>query len=210
MYKRQQVIELSHPLKSHYLTILRNENTNSEEFRAYATKLSYLLFIEGTKNISLKEKNITTPLVDTKGYEVENDSVAISVLRAGLGLMDGVKELLPNVSFGYIGVQRNEETAEPEYYYENLPDLNNKNIFILEPMLATGGSLSFAIDKVKEQKPKEIIALTVISAPEGIERLEKEHPDITLITGNIDEKLNESWYIVPGLGDMGDRLFGTT
>ena len=160
--------------------------------------------------ISLKEKNITTPLVDTKGYEVENDSVAISVLRAGLGLMDGVKELLPNVSFGYIGVQRNEETAEPEYYYENLPDLNNKNIFILEPMLATGGSLSFAIDKVKEQKPKEIIALTVISAPEGIERLEKEHPDITLITGNIDEKLNESWYIVPGLGDMGDRLFGTT
>ena len=205
-----KVIELSHPLKSHYLTILRKENTNSEEFRAYATKLSYLLFIEGTKNISLKEKNITTPLVDTKGYEVENDSVAISVLRAGLGLMDGVKELLPNVSFGYIGVQRNEETAEPEYYYENLPDLNNKNIFILEPMLATGGSLSFAIDKVKEQKPKEIIALTVISAPEGIERLEKEHPDITLITGNIDEKLNESWYIVPGLGDMGDRLFGTT
>ena len=205
-----QVIELSHPLKSHYLTILRNENTNSEEFRAYATKLSYLLFIEGTKNISLKEKNITTPLVDTKGYEVENDSVAISVLRAGLGLMDGVKELLPNVSFGYIGVQRNEETAEPEYYYENLPDLNNKNVFILEPMLATGGSLSFASNKVKEQKTKDIIALTVISAPEGIERLEKEHPDITLITGNIDEKLNESWYIVPGLGDMGDRLFGTT
>ena len=121
-----QVIELSHPLKSHYLTILRNEKTNSEEFRAYATKLSYLLFIEGTKNISLKEKSITTPLVDTKGYEVENDSVAISVLRAGLGLMDGVKELLPNVSFGYIGVQRNEETAEPEYYYENLPDLNRK------------------------------------------------------------------------------------
>ncbi len=154
-----QVIELSHPLKSHYLTILRNENTNSEEFRAYATKLSYLLFIEGTKNISLKEKNITTPLVDTKGYEVENDSVAISVLRAGLGLMDGVKELLPNVSFGYIGVQRNEETAEPEYYYENLPDLNNKNIFILEPMLATGGSLSFAIDKVKEQNQKNIALL---------------------------------------------------
>ena len=158
----------------------------------------------------MKEKNITTPLVDTKGYEVENDSVAISVLRAGLGLMEGVKELLPNVSFGYIGVQRNEETAEPEYYYENLPDLNNKNVFILEPMLATGGSLSFAINKVKEQKPKDIIALTVISAPEGIERLEKEHPDVTLITGNIDEKLNESWYIVPGLGDMGDRLFGTT
>jgi len=124
--------------------------------------------------------------------------------------MDGVKELLPNVSFGYIGVQRNEETAEPEYYYENLPDLNNKNIFILEPMLATGGSLSFAIDKVKEHNPKSIIALTVISAPEGIERLKKEHSDITLVTAKIDEKLNENWYIVPGLGDMGDRLFGTT
>ena len=204
-----QVIELSHPLKNHYLTILRDKNTTVEDFRTYASKLSYLLILEGSKNISLLNKEIETPLTKTDGYEIENENVAVSVLRAGLGLVDGVKDLIPNVAFGYIGVQRNEETAEPEYYYENLPNLENKNVFILEPMLATGGSLSFAIDKVKESSPKNIIALTVISAPEGIKKLEETHPDVTLVTGNIDEKLNENWYIVPGLGDMGDRLFGT-
>ena len=205
-----QIIEISHPLKDHYLTIIRDKETNFENFREYSSKLSYLLFIEGTKNISTKNKTIETPLTKTKGFEIENENVAIAVLRAGLGLVDGVKNLLPDTSFGYIGVQRNEETASPEYYYENLPNLENKNVFILEPMLATGGSLSFAIDKVKEHKPKSIIALTVISSPEGIARLEKEHSDITLVTAKIDEKLNENWYIVPGLGDMGDRLFGTT
>jgi len=205
-----QVIEISHPLKDHYLTIIRDKETDFENFREYSSKLSYLLFIEGTKNISTKIKPIETPLTSVDGLEIENENVAIAVLRAGLGLVDGVKNLLPSTSFGYIGVQRNEETANPEYYYENLPNLENKNVFILEPMLATGGSLSFAIDKVKEHNPKSIIALTVISAPEGIERLKKEHNDVTLVTAKIDEKLNESWYIVPGLGDMGDRLFGTT
>ena len=205
-----QVIEISHPLKDHYLTIIRDKETDFENFREYSSKLSYLLFIEGTKNISTKVKPIETPLTSIDGLEIENENVAIAVLRAGLGLVDGVKNLLPSTSFGYIGVQRNEETANPEYYYENLPNLENKNVFILEPMLATGGSLSFAIDKVKEHNPKSIIALTVISAPEGIERLKKEHSDITLVTAKIDEKLNENWYIVPGLGDMGDRLFGTT
>ena len=205
-----EIIEISHPLKDHYLTIIRDKETNFENFREYSSKLSYLLFIEGTKNISTKSKTIETPLIKTEGLEIENENVAIAVLRAGLGLVDGVKNLLPDTSFGYIGVQRNEETATPEYYYENLPNLENKNVFILEPMLATGGSLSFAIDKVKEYNPKSIIALTVISSPEGISRLEKEHNDITLVTAQIDEKLNENWYIVPGLGDMGDRLFGTT
>ena len=204
-----QVIEISHPLKDHYLTIIRDKETDFENFREYSSKLSYLLFIEGTKNISTKVKPIETPLTNIDGLEIENENVAIAVLRAGLGLVDGVKNLLPSTSFGYIGVQRNEETATPEYYYENLPNLENKNVFILEPMLATGGSLSFAIDKVKEHNPKSIIALTVISAPEGIERLKKEHSDIALVTAKIDEKLNENWYIVPGLGDMGDRLFGT-
>ena len=205
-----EIIEISHPLKDHYLTIIRDKDTNFENFREYSSKLSYLLFIEGTKNISTKSKTIETPLIKTEGLEIENENVAIAVLRAGLGLVDGVKNLLPDTSFGYIGVQRNEETATPEYYYENLPNLENKNVFILEPMLATGGSLSFAIDKVKEYNPKSIIALTVISSPEGISRLEKEHNDITLVTAKIDEKLDENWYIVPGLGDMGDRLFGTT
>ncbi len=205
-----ELIELNHPLKEHYLTILRDKNTDFDTFRISASKLSYLLAVESTKHLSLKAKEVETPLIKTKGSEIENNSVAISVLRAGLGLVDGVKELIPNVSFGYIGVQRNEETAEPENYYEKLPDLKDKNVFILEPMLATGGSLSFAIETVKKYKPKNIHALTVISSPEGIDLIKKNHSDVTLITASIDEKLNENWYIVPGLGDMGDRLFGTT
>ena len=205
-----ELIEISHPLKDHYLTNLRDKNTDFDTFRDSASKLSYFLVVEATKHLTTLSKEIDTPLTKTKGVQIENNSVAISVLRAGLGLMDGVQQLIPNISFGYIGVQRNEETAEPENYYEKLPDLVDKNVFILEPMLATGGSLSFAIETVKKYNPKNIHALTVISAPEGINIIKENHPDITLVTASIDEKLDDNWYIVPGLGDMGDRLFGTT
>ena len=205
-----ELIEISHPLKDHYLTNLRDKNTDFDTFRDSASKLSYFLVVEATKHLTTLSKEIDTPLTKTKGVQIENNSVAISVLRAGLGLMDGVQQLIPNISFGYIGVQRNEETAQPENYYEKLPDLVDKNVFILEPMLATGGSLSFAIETVKKYNPKNIPALTVISAPEGINKIKENHPDITLVTASIDEKLDDNWYIVPGLGDMGDRLFGTT
>ncbi len=205
-----ELIEISHPLKDHYLTNLRDKNTDFDTFRDSASKLSYFLVVEATKHLTTLSKEIDTPLTKTKGVQIENNSVAISVLRAGLGLMDGVQQLIPNISFGYIGVQRNEETAQPENYYEKLPDLVDKNVFILEPMLATGGSLSFAIETVKKYNPKNIHALTVISAPEGINKIKQNHPDITLVTASIDEKLDDNWYIVPGLGDMGDRLFGTT
>ena len=205
-----ELIEISHPLKDHYLTNLRDKNTDFDTFRDSASKLSYFLVVEATKHLTTLTKEIDTPLTKTQGLQIENNSVAISVLRAGLGLMDGVQQLIPNISFGYIGVQRNEETAQPENYYEKLPDLVDKNVFILEPMLATGGSLSFAIETVKRYNPKNIHALTVISAPEGINKIKENHPDITLVTASIDEKLDDNWYIVPGLGDMGDRLFGTT
>jgi len=205
-----ELIEISHPLKDHYLTNLRDKNTDFDTFRDSASKLSYFLVVEATKHLTTLTKEINTPLTKTQGLQIENNSVAISVLRAGLGLMDGVQQLIPNISFGYIGVQRNEETAQPENYYEKLPDLVDKNVFILEPMLATGGSLSFAIETVKRYNPKNIHALTVISAPEGINKIKENHPDITLVTASIDEKLDDNWYIVPGLGDMGDRLFGTT
>ena len=205
-----ELIEISHPLKDHYLTNLRDKNTDFDTFRDSASKLSYFLVVEATKHLTTLSKEIDTPLTKTKGLQIENNSVAISVLRAGLRLMDGVQQLIPNISFGYIGVQRNEETAQPENYYEKLPDLVDKNVFILEPMLATGGSLSFAIETVKKYNPKNIHALTVISAPEGINKIKENHPDITLVTASIDEKLDDNWYIVPGLGDMGDRLFGTT
>ncbi len=197
-----ELIEISHPLKDHYLTNLRDKNTDFDTFRDSASKLSYFLVVEATKHLTTLSKEIDTPLTKTKGVQIENNSVAISVLRAGLGLMDGVQQLIPNISFGYIGVQRNEETAQPENYYEKLPDLVDKNVFILEPMLATGGSLSFAIQTVKKYNPKNIHALTVISAPEGINKIKENHPDITLVTASIDEKLDDNWYIVPGLGDM--------
>ena len=135
-----ELIEISHPLKDHYLTNLRDKNTDFDTFRDSASKLSYFLVVEATKHLTTLSKEIDTPLTKTKGLQIENNSVAISVLRAGLGLMDGVQQLIPNISFGYIGVQRNEETAQPENYYEKLPDLVDKNVFILEPMLATGGS----------------------------------------------------------------------
>ena len=205
-----ELIEISHPLKDHYLTNLRDKNTDFDTFRDSASKLSYFLVVEATKHLTTLSKEIDTPLTKTKGVQIENNSVAISVLRAGLGLMDGVQQLIPNISFGYIGVQRNEETAEPENYYEKLPDLVDKNVFILEPMLATGGSLSFAIETVKKYNPKNLHALTVLAAPEGINKIKENHPDITLVTASIDEKLDDNWYIVPGLGDLGDRLFGTT
>ncbi len=204
-----EIIELKHPLAQHYLTILRDKKTTFETFRLAASKLSYLLIIEATKNLQLDNKDIETPLISTQGKELSSNTVAVSVLRAGLGLIDGPKDLIPNMTFGYIGVQRNEETAEPENYYENLPEIKDKDIFILEPMLATGGSLSFAIDTVKKYNPRNIFALTVISSPEGIKYIQDKHSDITLLTASIDEKLNENYYIVPGLGDMGDRLFGT-
>ena len=204
-----KVNHLKHSLSEHYLTILRDERTETEEFRNAANKISILPLAEATKELSVTDKEITTPLEPFVGKEVEKESVAIPVLRAGLGLLDGILNLLPNLSVGYIGVQRNEETSHPEDYYCKLPDLNNKNIFVLEPMLATGGSLSFALSQIKNAGGSHISALCVVSAPEGIKRLEEEHPDITLYTAAIDDSLNENWYIVPGLGDMGDRLFGT-
>ena len=204
-----EVFHLQHSLSEHYLTILRDKTTESEQFRDSARKIAILLLMEATKNLSTMDKNIDTPLAKFSGKEIEQGSVAVPVLRAGLGLLDGIQSLMPNLSVGYIGVQRNEETSNPEDYYCKLPDLKNKNIFVLEPMLATGGSLSFAVSQVKDAGGNNISALCVVSAPEGIERLEKEHPDIKLYTAAIDDELNESWYIVPGLGDMGDRLFGT-
>ena len=204
-----EVFHLQHSLSEHYLTILRDKTTESEQFRDSAKKLSVLLLMEATKNLATLDKNIDTPLAKFSGKEIEQESVAVPVLRAGLGLLDGIQSLMPNLSVGYIGIQRNEETSHPEDYYCKLPNLKNKNIFVLEPMLATGGSLSFAVSQVKDAGGTNIYALCVVSAPEGIERLEKEHPDIKLYTAAIDDELNESWYIVPGLGDMGDRLFGT-
>lgn len=200
---------VQHPLTRHYLTVLRNRNTSTEEFRETTRRLAYTLLMEATSDLPLREQPVDTPLETTSGFHLDQDIVAVSVLRAGLGLLDAVLDLLPEVKVGYAGVQRDEETAEPREYYTKFPSLTDTKVLILEPMLATGGSLSWAVDKVKEHEAQDITALCVVTAPAGIERMERDHPDVRIVAASLDRDLNESYFIRPGLGDMGDRLFGT-
>ena len=199
---------IDHPLSRHYLTVLRDRTTSPQEFRAAAKGLTYTLVIEATKRLPLTETTIETPLEATTGYVVEN-VVAVPVLRAGLGMLDAVLETIPNVKVGFAGVARDEETALPQEYYSKLPDLADASVLICEPMLATGGSLSWAVDKVKSSGARTITALCVVTAPDGVKRMYEDHPDVRIVAAAHDRELNDDFYIVPGLGDMGDRLFGT-
>ncbi len=199
---------IDHPLTRHYMTVLRDQTTEPEAFRAAARRLTYTLVMEATRRVPLDEKTIETPLEATKGYAL-GDVVAVAVLRAGLGMLDAVLDLLPQVKVGFAGVQRNEETAEPIEYYAKMPELENASVLVLEPMLATGGSLSWACAKAKEFGAQSITALCVVTAPDGVTRMHEDHPDVRIVAAAHDRELNDRYYIVPGLGDMGDRLFGT-
>lgn len=199
---------IDHPLTRHYLTVLRDKNTDPQQFRAAARGLTYTLVFEATKRLPISQIDIETPMEPTTGFRIEN-VVAVPVLRAGLGLLDAVLEMIPDVKVGFAGVARDEETALPLEYYSKLPDLSEATVLICEPMLATGGSLSWAVDKVKSSGARDITALCVVTAPEGVKRMNEDHPDVQIIAAAHDRELNENYYIVPGLGDMGDRLFGT-
>jgi uracil phosphoribosyltransferase len=199
---------LDHPLAKHYMTVLRNSETEPEEFRNAARRLCYALVMEATRELPLIEAPVQTPLEETTGYTASK-VVAIAVLRAGLGLLDAVIDLIPHVKVGFAGVQRNEETAEPVEYYFKPPDLADSTVLILEPMLATGGSLSWAVGKAKESGASRVICLCVVAAPEGVDHMLQEHPDVTIVAASLDKDLSDKFYIQPGLGDMGDRLFGT-
>jgi uracil phosphoribosyltransferase len=199
---------IDHPLTRHYLTVLRDKRTEPQEFRAAARGLTYTLVLEATKRLGLVEHDIETPLEVTMGYSVE-DVVAVPVLRAGLGMLDAVLDMIPGVKVGFAGVARDEETALPQEYYSKLPDLSDASVLICEPMLATGGSLSWAVDKVKSSGARHITALCVVTAPDGVKRMYQDHPDVHIVAAAHDRELNDDYYIVPGLGDMGDRLFGT-
>ncbi|MFH1103957.1 MAG: uracil phosphoribosyltransferase [Actinomycetota bacterium] len=200
---------LDHPLAKHYLTVLRDRSTEPEEFRNAARRLTYSLVMEATRDLPLETSTISTPLEQTAGFRT-SPVVAIAVLRAGLGLLEAVIDLIPSVKVGFAGVQRNEETAEPIEYYFKPPDLAEATVLILEPMLATGGSLSWAVSKAKESGARAITCLCVVAAPKGVERMKREHPDVRIVAAALDRDLNDRFYIRPGLGDMGDRLFGTT
>ena len=197
-----------HPLTQHYLTLLRDRATQPEEFRAAARRLTYTLLLDATARMPLQEVQIETPLERTAGHRA-GDIVAVAVLRAGLGLLEAVVDLLPHVKVGFAGVQRDEDTALPQEYYYKLPDLTGATVLVLEPMLATGGSLSWAVGKVKASGATDITALCVVAAPEGVKRMYADHPDVRIVTAALDRDLSDRYYIQPGLGDMGDRLFGT-
>lgn len=200
---------IDHPLTRHYLTILRDASTGPEVFRSAAKSLTYTLVLEATRRLPLTEVEVKTPMEPTTGHRVD-DVVAIAVLRAGLGMLDAVLDMIPDCKVGFAGVQRDEATAKPMEYYTKLPNLSSASVLILEPMLATGGSLSWAVDKAKESGATDIQALCVVTAPEGVSRMYDDHPDVHIVAATLDRDLSANKYILPGLGDMGDRLFGTT
>src|SRR5688572_24176672 len=200
---------LDHPLAADLLAILRRKETEPPEFRQIAERLGYLLVAEALSDMTTVDIEIDTPLEKTSGRQLRRPVVAVAVLRAGLGLLESVLTLVPDAAIGFAGVQRNEETAEPIEYYTKFPQLSSAKVLILEPMLATGGSLSWAIDKVKENGAKDITAVCVVTAPEGLAFIEEKHPDVRIVAAALDRELNPNFYIAPGLGDMGDRLFGT-
>ena len=200
---------LDHPLAADLLAVLRSKDTDPPEFRQITERLGYLLVAEALSDMSTVDVEIETPLEKTTGQQLRRPVVAVAVLRAGLGLLQSVLTLVPDAAIGFAGVQRNEETAEPIEYYNKFPQLSSARVLILEPMLATGGSLSWAIDKVKENGAKDITAVCVVTAPEGLAVIEEHHPDVRIVSAALDRELNPSYYIAPGLGDMGDRLFGT-
>ena len=204
-------IVLNHPMVKHKISILRDEKTSTKEFRELISEIAMLLCYEALKDAQLEEFEVTTPIAKTKGYRVNEKKYAfVPILRAGMGMVDGVLTLMPNAKIGHIGLYRNEETLEPVRYYCKLPNnIENKEVFLLDPMLATGGSGSAAISMLKKDGVKKIKFLSIIASPEGLERIKKDHPDVQIYCANVDEKLNENGYIIPGLGDAGDRIYGT-
>jgi uracil phosphoribosyltransferase len=202
-----------HPLITHKLTVLRDENTASPTFRALTEELVTLLAYEATRNVRTVPLTIRTPVAETTGLAIANPRpLVVPILRAGLGMLEGMVKLVPTAEVGFLGMVRNEETLEPTTYAERLPeDLSNRQCFVLDPMLATGGSLLAAVDYLFDRGAQDVTAICLLGTPEGLEAIDKgtEGRDLTIVLGALDERLNEHGYIVPGLGDAGDRLYGT-
>ena len=207
----EKVHILDHPLLQHKLSILRDENTGVKDFREVVSEIATLMCYEATRDLPLEEVEIKTPITTAKFKMIAGKKLAIvPVLRAGLGMVDGILTLIPSVKVGHIGLYRDPDTLEPVEYYCKMPtDIAERDVIILDPMLATGGSASAAIQFIKNYEVKHIKLMNIIAAPEGIERVHRDHPDVEIYCAALDEKLNDHGYIVPGLGDAGDRIFGT-
>ena len=202
---------MDHPLIEHKISYIRSKDVGTKEFREVIGEIAQLMCYEATRDLKMKEVEIETPVARTTGRVLDGKKLAIvPILRAGIGMVDGMLSLIPAAKVGHIGLYRDPETLEPVEYYCKLPsDCEERQVFVVDPMLATGGSSVAAISMLKEKGVKNIRFLCIIAAPEGVERMREEHPDVDLYIGALDERLNDHGYIVPGLGDAGDRIFGT-
>ena len=202
---------LNHPLLQHKLSVIRDEKTSVKEFREIVSEIATLMCYDATRDLPVCEVEVKTPVAVAKVKKIAGKKMAVvPILRAGLGMVDGVLNLIPSVKVGHIGLFRDPETLEPVKYYCKMPnDIAERDVLIVDPMLATGGSATAAIQFIKEYGCKNIKLMCIIAAPEGVERIRKDHPDVDLYVASVDEKLNDHGYIVPGLGDAGDRIFGT-
>ena len=206
-----KVVVMDHPLIQHKIGYIRRTDTGTKDFRETIAEIANLICYEATRDLKLKDFEIETPICKTTVKELAGKKLAVvPILRAGLGMVDGVLQLVPAAKVGHIGLYRDPETLEPVEYYCKLPaDCAQREVFVVDPMLATGGSSVAAIKLLKDRGCRNIHFMCIIAAPEGVERMKKEHPDVDIYIGSLDEKLNEHGYIVPGLGDAGDRIFGT-
>lgn len=206
----KNVHEMSHPLILHKISMIRDEKTTVKDFRELVYEIALLMGYESTRDLKMIEAPVKTPLTETTGKFIERQVALVPILRAGLGMVDALMSIIPAAKVGHVGLYRDHETLEPKEYYCKLPpDIENRQVIVLDPMLATGGSAAAAIEFIKQRGAKRIKLMCIIAAPEGVEAVTKAHPDVEVFIGTIDEKLNEKGYIVPGLGDAGDRLFGT-
>lgn len=207
----QNVFIMNHPLIHHKLSILRDEKTSSRDFRTLVSEIAMLMCYEATRDLALQDVEVKTPVSVAKVKKLAGRKLAVvPILRAGLGMVDGMVNLVPSARVGHIGLYRDPETLMPVEYYCKLPsDISQRDVIVVDPMLATGGSAIDAITQIKKREPKNIKFMCIIAAPEGLEALKTAHPDVQIYVGALDEKLNDHGYIVPGLGDAGDRIFGT-
>ena len=206
-----RTVIMDHPLIQHKIGIIRKKDTSSKEFREMISEIAMLMCYEATRDLKLADVEIDTPICKTTVKELKGKKLAVvPILRAGLGMVDGMLAMIPAAKVGHIGLYRDPETAEPVEYYCKLPeDCANREVFVVDPMLATGGSSAAAIRMLKEKGVKNIRFMCIIAAPEGVKRMQEEHPDVDIYIGALDDHLNDHGYIVPGLGDAGDRIFGT-
>lgn len=205
-----KVVILDHPLIDHKMAIIRNADTNTKTFRENVNEIAGLMAFEITRDLPTKTMEVVTPITTTICNVLDRDVVIVPILRAGLGMVDGIQMIIPTAKVGHIGMYRDEETLEPVEYYAKFPEeIIDGKVLVVDPMLATGGSASAAITNVKKRGAKDIRFVGLVGCPEGVERLSEDHPDVDIYLAAMDEKLNEVGYIVPGLGDCGDRLFGT-